>query len=303
MQHWGMLVIILCLSGIFGHSDLHFSAGRSPVPNPGAPLKMNATGTRQPFLTDYFPVRIPRREGEGCSETTLTAGADTVFRALSTFPAKCGYPPMMSNSSPISQMPIKAVHKRSFRRACRRALQYGTAHYHGQLMRPQDFPHTVLHQIQSKMQQVPQRHAHVQPKRASTRMNVLLWNPGGMSQSSFQEYVHWLTASPVQIAILVETRWSFVSTWSSGAWHFIHSASHEHRSGGILVMVRNTFASADALGFEKVLPGMFFAASPTTWSSCPEHMGRHAWSQLRSWRSGLQHGQMADSAFDHMCSH
>eukprot|EP00435_Cladocopium_sp_Y103_P050454 s584_g15.t1 len=89
----------------------------------------------------------------------------------------------------------------------------------------------------------------------SKRFSVLQWNPGGMAQGTFLELRLWLRSNPVDIVILCETRWSFTATWQDDQRAYVHSASSDSKTGGILVMVHRHIIHPDHIGYHEYLGG------------------------------------------------
>ena len=123
------------------------------------------------------------------------------------------------------------VKKRSFARACRRALRTGYTTYRGTLMTPNDFPHYLTKQISRELEGKPARFIERKSPEArptkKSRLHIFLWNPGGLSTSRFQELLLWLNANKVDLAVIPETRWSLETDWSTVApdgsrWHCVH---------------------------------------------------------------------------------
>ena len=113
----------------------------SPVPIPGtAEFPMIGPDDHQRRLTDYWTLHAASRKGEGYCASTRTVEAETWTQVFSNEPANGGQRPPMSFGSNTPDQPRTKVHKRSFKRACRRAMLYGSSQYHGRHMRPQDFP-------------------------------------------------------------------------------------------------------------------------------------------------------------------
>ena len=104
------------------------------------------------------------------------------------------------------------VKKRSFARACRRALRTGYTTYRGTLMTPNDFPQYLTKQISREFAGKPARFIERKSPEArptkKSRLSIFLWNPGGLSTSRFQELLLWLNANKVDLAVIPETRWS-----------------------------------------------------------------------------------------------
>ena len=59
----------------------------------------------------------------------------------------------------------------------------------------------------------------------------------------------------MDVVILVETKWSFSSTWEDAEWSYLHTATDQPRSGGVLIMIARSFAHPEQLGFDHILPG------------------------------------------------
>ena len=68
-----------------------------------------------------------------------------------------------------------------------------------------------------------------------------MWNSGGLSLDKFDEVKLWLDMQAIDVAIFIESKWSFDSEWVDSTWNFVHSGSGAFRGQGILVMVRKAF--------------------------------------------------------------
>ena len=211
--------------------------------------------TGQSRLDQFFTSR-GKREGEGCRGSTTTAGADHWQQILRDLPGNSGYPPPVSGNTRILPSPATSVHKRSYKRACRRAIRTGYAHYHGMHLQLSDFPKRLVHSLQAaepaQQQYIPRA---VQGNRQSSRIRTLCWNAGGMSQATFHEVRYWLRHNPMDVVIILETKWSFSSSWEDADWSYLHTATGQSRSGGVLTMIAKSFAKSEQLGFDHVLPG------------------------------------------------
>ena len=169
--------------------------------------------------------------------------------------AKCGNPPPV-DPGPSSVPPYTAVQKRSFRRACKRAISYGETKYRGHLVRIQDFPVSLVQHLQKQFSAGSPRPVRPQMQRKDPRrLNIMHWNPGGLSQSSYFELKHWLKTQPIDIVTIAETRWGFTRCWQDTDWACVHSSGSEPRAGGVLVMISRRLVHPDAIGFEEVVPG------------------------------------------------
>ena len=155
------------------------------------------------------------------------------------------------------------VKKRSFARACRRALRTGYTIYRGTLMTPNDFPHYLTKQISRELEGKPARFIEKQAPEArptkKSRLRIFLWNPGGLSTSRFQELLLWLNANKVDLAIIPETRWSLETDWSTVApdgsrWHCAHSGRSGH-SGGVMILLSASTCRVQDLHWKVVCQG------------------------------------------------
>lgn len=228
----------------------------NPVPNPGVCTFMtgNDGPQCQTSLTDYFNIQDVH-EGEGCYTSASVAGADHFNAQMLQTLAKCGHPPT-GDCGPEPRNPTTrtSVQKRSYKRACRRMLTHGYAWYHGRIVTSTDFPQHLQQNLQTRPSSNRQSTKnHYQGDRH--RLKVLQWNPGGITQGVFQEFKLWLQNQPIDLVVLSETRWSFTSCWTDAQWAYIHSASTEPRSGGVLVMVAKAWTHPDQIGYHEDIPG------------------------------------------------
>ena len=231
---------------------------RNPVPNPGTARHRQPDEHKmiQSTLSRYGFEQLRCCEGEGCRGTTTTAGADQWQRILSDLPANRGDPPPVSGDTQVFPSPKTRVQKRSFKRACRRAINLGYADYHGTRYQLSDFPAHLVKSLSSPagdpdLPHGPPKHC----TRSTPRISTLFWNAGSMSQTTFLELKHWLRSHPVDVVTIAETKWSFNSTWEDAEWSYLHTATDQKRSGGLLIMVARSFAHPEQLGLDAVMPG------------------------------------------------
>ena len=237
------------------------AADRNPVPNPG--MFTNGTSSafpaRQTTLNQYF-AQTGKHEGEGGCKAALAAEAKEFTAATLKQLANRGQPPP-GDFGPSHAHPYirpTPVQKRSFRRACTRALDLGHTWYKGRLMRLKDFPQTLIDRIQMRSQSRPRAVSTRPEHRQSSghrRLRILQWNPGGMTQDKFLEYRQWLQPMQIDVAILSETRWSFDACWSDDKWTYIHTATEIPKTGGVLVMLSKKWVSPQQVGYQVDMPG------------------------------------------------
>ena len=207
---------------------------------------------RQRLLTEY-PGFQTNPKGEGYHGSTSVIGAEPWTNWFCTSSANSGLP-HTEGFGPQPRSPVTPVHKRSFIRACKRAVKHGSAGYHGQMWHWTDFPKSLISKVTSTMK--PETQPCIRTvRRSGTRFTILHWNPGGFSQAKFLEFKWWLQTHPVDFIVLSETRWSFENTWHDDSWAFIHSAAPEPKSGGLLVMISKRIAQPHMIGYDPVIPG------------------------------------------------
>ena len=238
---------------------LAWTIGGNPVPIPGMGRNRHFQPQRdcgQTLITDFAKSEQPLHQGEGCLVSTDMAGAEPWTPHFIACPANSGYPPPANFGSSRCPYQQTAVQKRSYQRACKRALQFGEAKYHGKIFRIHDFPRPLVQKIQQQMPPIMLRQRTVPPSQLShSRIRVLNWNAGGMAQGTLFELTHWLRFRQVDIVTVTETRWSFEKCWTDSDWAYIHCPGHEPRSGGILTLISKKLIHPDQIGYDSLIPG------------------------------------------------
>ena len=252
-------ILQLILGAVFS-----LSLDRSPVPIPGrCPMPQEISpGTWNPqqrTLTDCPGFALVEPKGEGYCGPTAAVGATDWIDAFCYPSAKRGHRPPMDFGPSLISHAHTTVTKRSFRRACKRALKWGTAGYHGRTWCLQDFPPGLIAKLRASNDAKPE-HVQITNTAQNKRIRIFHWNPGGLSQGRFIELRLWLQEHPQDIAILTETRWSFESTWSDDTWHYIHSPASASKTGGILIMISVKLATPNMIGFETIQAGRLLHA-------------------------------------------
>lgn len=236
----------------------------NPVPIPGTTCRMSdwfyaADSMRQRSIPEFFHDQSAGCQGEGYRGTTTTISATGWQRTFIDHFAKGGQP-LPAGYGPQQRQPFfSAVQKRSYKRACKRALQFGSTLYHGRLCTPSDFPP----QLRQKLQ--PPAHdpkpfsmrdtRPAFPHKQAARLKIFSWNTGGMSQGKLMELRLWLRQHPYDIIMLQETKWSYNRCWQDEKWHYVHSATEAPRVGGLLIMIAKPLIAAEHIGFDPVIPG------------------------------------------------
>ena len=184
------------------------------------------------------------------------AGTTDECEFFQTAAKTCDILPLVSTSSP-SRLPVRSIHKRSFKRACRRALQHGFAWYHGRSMSLSEFPEALKQSLRTAGtctnlgSQQPPTGAMTPAK----RIKVFHWNPSGLTKWKLDEIVQWLDINQLDLAVLSETHWRFNNSWNLGQWHVVHSGHELDRTGGVMILVRRSFCNANHISWQSVVDG------------------------------------------------
>eukprot|EP00435_Cladocopium_sp_Y103_P032030 s700_g8.t1 len=159
--------------------------------------------------------------------------------------------------------------KRSYRRACRRALQQGCAWYKGQCLSPSQFPvdlrNSVQQQIDSSHPQVPSHPlpsadiAQVSwtPNKVHSpkhRLKIFQWNPSGLSSSRYAEFLHWLNMQSFDVVCLSETNWKADLEWLTPQWTCIHTGD-PHGHAGVMILVAKRLCPANKVSWQTLTEG------------------------------------------------
>ena len=207
------------------------------------------------------------RWGEGCDSTmgvTEVHGL-TDFSSPNWTKRHGMQPPMCPGTSIRPHTAFDGgtqIAKRSLLRAYRRSLLTGSAWYRGRLYLRDDFERmgcrlpldaapldSLTTGLQKDWTNCNQHHA---PKR---RLKIWQWNCGGLATSRLDEIKAWLVLHQMDIATLVETRWTFDAEWSDDHWHMVHSGEGSDRGKGILVLISRKLASASELRWQHQICG------------------------------------------------
>ena len=75
---------------------------------------------------------------------------------------------------------------------------------------------------------------------AQSRIGVLSWNVGGLSNAILDEILLWLSLPAnqgIRVVFLQETRWKFTSEWENDKWCLVHSGHTKQKGAGILTLI------------------------------------------------------------------
>ena len=223
---------------------------------------------------------IEQCEGEGWNLVTEVPEAFSTSNYIPPWNANtCDNMPPASFDSAHGPPRLSSIQKRSFQRACKRAMLHGYSWYKGQCLRPQDVPSNLQTTISDAPK--PERLFVTSPNRAHAprkRLTVFHWNGTGMSQAKMDELCYWLDRQHIHVATICETRWTFSNTWQNPNWSFVHTGDSSDRGAGVLVLIHKRLCHPSAISWCTILDGrllhvrLFGQSRPIDIVACYQHM-------------------------------
>ena len=128
--------------------------------------------------------------------------------------------------------------KRSYRRACFRALQHGYTPYRKDYLFATDVPW----HFREAHRRLSQEKLKQRTPRPTPGIRCMTWNAS--KNLVHDELLHWCNSQPLDIIALQEIGWNFNSIWTSQGWHCIHSST---KHAAILVLIRCTLARPEQI--------------------------------------------------------
>ena len=155
------------------------------------------------------------------------------------------------------------VGKKSYIRACARAIRDGVTTYQGRSLYSSDVPQDVL-----TLTHTPHAHKTHQPRARTDpggRIKIFSWNCAGLGQVH-DELLHWVTVRGYDIVILQETLWKFSNTWVNENYVFIHSGWNKKGKSecGLLVLISKKLVREKDVRFQEIIPGRLLRVHSAT---------------------------------------
>ena len=143
----------------------------------------------------------------------------------------------------INSHASRGAGKRSFQRAQRRAIRFGSCVYKGHTLVPKqlgckwEVPAVALTTSVPRSIPVPK---HPGQKARAKRVHFMSWNVGGLSQGMLEEIVTYLIHHRITICILQETRWRATREWmlsrDNHQFALIHSGNGTVHAGVMVII-------------------------------------------------------------------
>ena len=225
----------------------------SPSPQSTSRLGPNSQGPNALHLLFLIFCMLiqPACAGSGAEARVVVPAAGTAGGA-STLPHNHLAPKPGSLPSTISPTPNSAhtrCVKRSFKRACARAVNQGTTLYRGKVLRASEVPSSLQYTRSPQSRRSPVTQA---PSRG---LRIFCWNAGGLGGGLYPELLTFLTASRYDIAIILESKWQDTMEFTTGPWSCLHSGCKTRKQAGILILIHHRVAPPSQLRFDHVLLG------------------------------------------------
>ena len=201
-----------------------------PVPSPENPQVLPSF-----FLSQGFGARV--------THSASGMGGSSIAPDLQGTPAKCHEAWALSGLGPVESRSRCNRLKRSYTRACARAMREGYATFKGKQLYPHQIPFRIKQHIQAQLPQ-PRK---IKPTPTSHKpglgqLRMFQWNASRSIE--YHSWLQWCDDSPFDIIAVQESGWSMTNEWSTQRWHIVHSAD---RFCSILFMVRAALVRQDQL--------------------------------------------------------
>ena len=136
--------------------------------------------------------------------------------------------------------------KRSFKRACNRAVKHGQASYRGRML-------TVKHAPEQQPSR-PHRQ-HPSSKHPQRRLQVFCYNVGGLGSGMCEDLMGFLDQSHYDVALVQETKLRVDSEYVTSNWICVGSGTESQKQAGVMVMIRKAIANVREVRHDAVIPG------------------------------------------------
>ena len=137
--------------------------------------------------------------------------------------------------------------KRTYKRACARALQLGGTWYRNQWITTPLRKH--LPDLQSWQPRPPRIRSQ------GRRLRIFSWNALSLTQELWHEIQCYAVQQELDVLLLQSTCWTFESTWTSHGYHIVHNGTPDDPHGGVLTMISKRLCQAHDISYSGVLPG------------------------------------------------
>ena len=136
--------------------------------------------------------------------------------------------------------------KRSFRRACNRAVKNGHASYRGKLLTVRQAPEP---QLLKSLKPTPS------PYGRQRRLQVFCYNVGGLGSGMYEDLMGFLDQSQYDIALVQETKLRVDSEYVTPNWICVGSGTESQQHAGVLILIRKSLTNVREVRHDTIIPG------------------------------------------------
>ena len=136
--------------------------------------------------------------------------------------------------------------KRSFKRACHRAIKHGQASYKGKVLTVKQAPEPA-----------PLRTAgqYTSAKHQGRRLRVFCYNVGGLGSGMYEDLMGFLDQSHYDVVLVQETKLRVDSEYVTTNWICVGSGTESQKQAGVMVMIRKSITNAAEVRRDAIIPG------------------------------------------------
>ena len=188
-----------------------------------------------------------------------------------------------------------STRKRSYRRACQRAVANGKALYKGKWYTAKQLG-AISHVngiSQSRSTHQPLSGKIGQHTRAG-RLKCLSWNSGSGNVGLWDELEAYGISECIDIMCIQETRMSVENEWSTASYHFLHTGKERSNTTqvcGVMIMISTKLARANQIRCCSVVKGHLLHVRVQIQDKCIDILGlyQHAWLPSESRQVAREH--------------
>ena len=191
--------------------------------------------------------------------TLILCGRQVPWDQVSRLQSRVQWIPQLGGYGPHPENhPTSARHaigKRSFKRAFRRAVEFGRPNTKGGVLKPEHFG--LSHRtaatatFQAKGRRARPRPSPCLARELKPHLRTLVWNCGGLA---YHEFMHWLQTEGTQYHTVAttDTRMSYDMEHMGNSHYLTNSA---RRDGGVMVVIHTQMASPSFVCWQAVEAG------------------------------------------------
>ena len=136
--------------------------------------------------------------------------------------------------------------KRSFKRACNRAVKHGQASYRGKVLTVKRAPEPASFRTTGQ---------HPSLRHPQRRLRVFCYNTGGLGSGMYEDLMGFLDQSHYDVVLVQETKLRVDSEYVTTNWICVGSGTESQKQAGVMVMIRKSITNVAEVRRDAVIPG------------------------------------------------